>query len=338
MLRLLNRLGYWLRHHRLEADLAEEIEFHRHMKQRELESAALPALEAATASRRALGNTMLAREDARAVWVWPWLESVWQDLAYGARNFRRQPGSTAVALLTLASAIGLNTSLFTVFTAIAFRPWPVKDPSRVVNIHSVWYAPQGAGTGGFSLTEYRFLSDHSRSFVGLIAMREIGGIRIEDGEKPATGDFVSGNYFRLLGVEMERGRGFCQKRTASTRPSRLPYSATGPGEIALAATQPSSASKSGWMAADSRLWALLRETSAALRPTVMTSGFLCQPGRSYVLTIPTSRSSCETPTIAAHPSPDVWCQALRATRLAQNSKSCISSLAPITSWTAVESY
>src|ERR1700730_10463466 len=56
MLRLLNRLGYWLGHRRLEADLAEEIEFHRNMKQRELEKAGLPALEASNASRRALGN------------------------------------------------------------------------------------------------------------------------------------------------------------------------------------------------------------------------------------------------------------------------------------------
>src|SRR5882672_2961030 len=154
MLRLLNRLRYWLRHRRMEADLAEELEFHRNMKQREFEEAGLPGLEASTASRRALGNVMLAREDARAVWIWPSLESIWQDLAYGIRNFRRQPGFTAVALLTLASAIGLNTSLFTVFNAVAFRSWPVKDASRVVNVHSVLYAPQGAGTGGFSLAEY----------------------------------------------------------------------------------------------------------------------------------------------------------------------------------------
>src|SRR5260370_13038309 len=208
MLRLLNRLGYWLRHRRLEADLAEEIEFHRNMKQRQFEGAGLPGLEACTASRRALGNVMLAREDARAVWIWLWLASIWQDLVYGARNFRRQPGFTAVALLTLASAIGLNASLFTVFNAIAFRPWPVKDPTRVLNVHSVRYAPQGAGTGGFSLAEYRYLADHTRSFAGLIAMLEIGGIKAQAAEKPATGDYVSGNYFRLLGIEMERGRGF----------------------------------------------------------------------------------------------------------------------------------
>jgi hypothetical protein len=136
----------------------------------------------------------------------PWLVSIWQDVAYGARNFRRQPGFTAVALLTLASAIGLNTSLFTVFDAIAFRPWPVKNPSCVVNVHSIFFALWE--TGGFSLAEYRLLSEHAQSFDGMIAMRESGGIKLEDGDPPVAGFYVSGNYFRLLGIEMERGRGF----------------------------------------------------------------------------------------------------------------------------------
>src|SRR5207302_8277358 len=74
------------------------------------------------------------REESRAVWIWPWLESVGQDVRYAIRNLRRQPGFTLVALLALGSGIGVNTSLFTVFNALALRPWPVKDSSRVVNV------------------------------------------------------------------------------------------------------------------------------------------------------------------------------------------------------------
>jgi hypothetical protein len=70
-------------------------------------------------------NTTLAREDARAVWIWPWLESVTQDARYAVRNLRAQPGFAAIAILTLGCAIGLNTRLFTVFNAIGLRPWPV---------------------------------------------------------------------------------------------------------------------------------------------------------------------------------------------------------------------
>src|SRR5689334_21509885 len=113
-MRILRRLSYVFHQHRAEADLAEEIEFLRMMNRE------------AGGDPRAMGSITLAREDARAVWIWPWLQSVWQDCSYGLRILRRQPGFTLVALLTLGAAIGLNTSLFTVFNRIALHPWAVK--------------------------------------------------------------------------------------------------------------------------------------------------------------------------------------------------------------------
>src|ERR1700681_2591367 len=155
--KLFRRLRYWLRSRQSDAELAEEMEFHRALTARER-----GADEAA--GRRAMGNTTLARETARGVWIWPWLESSWQDLAYGLRAMRRQPGFTAVALLALGSAIGINTSLFTVFNAVALRPWPVRDPGRVVNIMSVQLdGPLKGATGGFSLAACRYLGAHSRT-------------------------------------------------------------------------------------------------------------------------------------------------------------------------------
>lgn len=61
-MRFLRRIGYWLNQRKRDAELAEEIEFHRAMAQ------------------APIGNTTIAREDARAVWIWPWLESVFGDL------------------------------------------------------------------------------------------------------------------------------------------------------------------------------------------------------------------------------------------------------------------
>src|SRR5690349_19053845 len=118
-MKLLRRIDYWLHHRQRQAELAEELEFHRSMN---------PEAPAS------MGNVTLAREDARGVWIWPWLESVLQDLRYAIRNLRRQPGFTLIALLTLGVAIGLNTSFFTVFDAVALRRWPVKDPARVVQL------------------------------------------------------------------------------------------------------------------------------------------------------------------------------------------------------------
>jgi predicted permease len=187
-LRILRRLGYLLHQRRAEADLAEELEFHRAMNQEQ------------GGDPNALGNTTLAREEARAVWIAPWLQSVWQDASYACRNLRRQPGFTLVALLTLGAAIGLNASLFTVFHLIALRPWPVKDAGRVVSV-----TEDGRG---FSLAEYRHLASNARLLAGLSAKQDLqvrlGGERGLD--TPCT--FVSGNYFALLGVEMELGRGF----------------------------------------------------------------------------------------------------------------------------------
>src|SRR5580700_816221 len=121
-MKFLRRLNYMLHQRRAEADLAEEIKFHLAMSQ---EASGAPST---------MGNITRAREDARAVWIRPWLQSIWQDASYAVRNLRRRPGFTLVALLTLGTAIGLNTSLFTVFHLIALRPWPVKDAGCVVSV------------------------------------------------------------------------------------------------------------------------------------------------------------------------------------------------------------
>jgi len=208
MIKLLRRFQFWIRQRQIEAELAEEIEIHRAMKQEQLEQSGLHSGEAASASQRILGNITLAREDSREVWIWPWLESVWQDLAYAARNLRGQPVFTLTAVIVLAVAIGLNTSLFTVFNAIVLRPWPVKDPGRVVNVFA--YGPKGiSNVGGFSIAEYRYLDEHAKSFGGLVAMRRDSvSLGFEEvGER--TGCLVvSANYLRVLGVEMEHGRSF----------------------------------------------------------------------------------------------------------------------------------
>src|SRR5437016_1607124 len=100
-MKLFRRFAYWLHRRKRDAELAEELDFHRSL------------------APENLGNTTMAREDARAVWIWPWLESIIQDLRYAIRNLIRQPGFSLVALLMLGIALGLNTSFFTVFDAVA---------------------------------------------------------------------------------------------------------------------------------------------------------------------------------------------------------------------------
>jgi predicted permease len=206
---LFRRIRFVVQQRKFERELAEEIEFHRGMLEK----------EAGAEAARALGPATLMREDARAVWIWPWLESVVQDLAYAARGFRRQPGFALVAIFALACAIGLNTSLFTVFNAVALRPLPVKEPARLVRAYS-WTKnpPRGMdNAGGFSLEEFRYLAAHSKSMAGFFVTRQ-DGAHLENA--PVHVEYATGDFFRVLGIEMERGRGFIEEedRLASPQP------------------------------------------------------------------------------------------------------------------------
>ncbi len=221
-MRLLRRLVQWVRLRRLDTDLAEEMEFHREKMLRELMDGGMPPGEANALIAREFGNGTVAREDARGVWFPPALESLVQDLTYAMRNLRRQPVFTLVALLTLAVAIGMNTSLFTVFQAAALKPWPVRDAARMVTIHATpANQPEGSrGVSGLPVSEIRFLNVHSRAFDGIFVMRE-EGVRLESDPpgKSSSAVMVSGNYFRVLGVEMERGRGFLDEEDRPGAPA-----------------------------------------------------------------------------------------------------------------------
>ena len=158
---LLRRVWYVIRQRQFERELAEEIEFHRAMAQRDLEQSGMGAATADGAARRLLGNTTLAREDSRGVWIWPWLESIWQDAAYAMRNLRRQPGFTAVVIAVLATVIGLHTTLVTVIAGVVLRPWPgVQDAGRVVAVYLLGPEGRGAGfAGGLPLSAYRTVAE-----------------------------------------------------------------------------------------------------------------------------------------------------------------------------------
>jgi len=149
MRKLIRRLQYLVHQRRIDAELAEEVESHRRMRQQALEARGVSADDARFASRRALGNTTLAREDARGVWLAPWLESVWQDASYALRTLGRQPLFALVAAGALAAAIGLNTSIFTLYNALVLRSWPVANPDEVVTVFNT--SPQdlrGRAAGG----------------------------------------------------------------------------------------------------------------------------------------------------------------------------------------------
>jgi putative ABC transport system permease protein len=116
---LIRRVQYLLRHRQNEADLQEEMAFHREL-----------------AGAPAFGNPTLAREDARAVWVWRWVDETWQDVCYAARSMRRQPGFAAAAIGIIALGMGATTCVFGLLDALALRSLPVDRPDRLVYFSS----------------------------------------------------------------------------------------------------------------------------------------------------------------------------------------------------------
>ena len=132
MTSLIRRLWYRMTQARHDADLAEEIETHRQLRQAQLERDGLSPADAALASRRALGNLTLAREDAREVWTFAWIEHAWQDLVLAVRGLRHSKTFTLVAVGTLALGIGANTALFSIFNSLLLRELPVREPARLV--------------------------------------------------------------------------------------------------------------------------------------------------------------------------------------------------------------
>src|SRR5689334_3513209 len=97
----LTRVFDWLRRERLDAELTEELRFHRHQLERDAVAAGASPAEARDAARRRLGSDQRVKEAARTRWSLPWLERAVGDVRHAARGLRRAPGFTATVILTL---------------------------------------------------------------------------------------------------------------------------------------------------------------------------------------------------------------------------------------------
>src|SRR5438093_682199 len=221
MREMLRRVWYVIRQRQFARELAEEIEFHRAMTQQELERNGVHRANAEDQAKRAIGNATLAREGSRGVWIWPWLESIWQDAAYAMRSLRRQPGFTAVVVSVLATVIGLHTTLVTVIAGVVLRPWPgVSDAARVVTVYSIGPAGRGGGppAGGFPLPDYRTIAERATSLSGVAATyAEEVQVGTGDSARSTPALLVTGNFFDVLGIGVAPGRGF---RQGEDRPER----------------------------------------------------------------------------------------------------------------------
>jgi hypothetical protein len=132
----------------------------------------------------------------------------WQDLRYGARMLAKTPGFTLLAVITLALGIGANTAIFSGVNAMFFRPMPgTREPERLSYV-KLEGGERGKGRTELAYAEYEDFRARSRSLEGLAAYLSFRDTvwRFDGQSQRLHGEYVSGNYFQVLGAAAALGR------------------------------------------------------------------------------------------------------------------------------------
>ncbi len=198
------RLRSLFRRRRVEQDLDEELQYHLERKIEEYVAQGMTPEQSRQAGLRAMDGLTQRKEECRDTWRVNAIENTVRDIHYGLRILAKSPGFTAVAVLTLALAIGANAVVFGILNALILRPLNVPQAQSLYAIErgsdkSLWQ----------SYPDYLDLCDRNRSFDGLAAFSP-AAVGLDTGKDPSKvwGYEVSGNYFDALGIQPYIGRFF----------------------------------------------------------------------------------------------------------------------------------
>ena len=201
MASLLRRLVARYRNRRHAADLKEELRIHEEMAQEEAERRGV--MDASSDARRSLGNTLQAQEDARAVWIAPRLDGVWQDVRLAFRQLRRAPVFATTAITMSALGIGVLAMVFSVVNLLFLVPLPFPDSTRILTL----VTPDGGGVDGVS---FHAAQTRLGDVAAVAAQRRSPGWNLAVGNHAEYigGLRVSAGFFDVLGIQPTIGRGF----------------------------------------------------------------------------------------------------------------------------------
>ena len=138
------------------------------------------------------------------------MDKLIQDLRYGARTLLKQPGFALISVLTIALGIGANTAIFSVVNAVLLRPLPYRQPEQLVKVLQSNTNPGKFSTPSFfSYPRFQALRDHNESFSQVAAYCK-RAFNLTGTQEPEhlQAEFVSADYFPMLGIEAALGRTF----------------------------------------------------------------------------------------------------------------------------------
>ena len=188
-------------------DFTAEVEGHIQLEIERLRDEGLSADAARAAAHRAFGNVTRARERFYESHRWPWLDRCWHDVRYAARMLRRSPGFTAVAVLTMALGIGATTAIFSVVDATLLRPLPYPRPERLVSIQDDL---PGVGSYDVGMSQPEWLDLQRSGIFEYVSPAWFDENNLTGSSRPERVRLssVAPDYFALLGVAPQVGRGF----------------------------------------------------------------------------------------------------------------------------------
>jgi putative ABC transport system permease protein len=189
----------------MEGEIDAELRFHLDAYAQDLIRTGVPREEAFRRARIEFGGAERSKEECREARGVRLTENLFQDIRYGARMLRKNPGFTTVAVLTLALGIGLNTAMFSILDAVLLRPLPYQNAGRLVKVEG-YDVTSGSILGTVSYPDFADWRNDNPFLASLSAYEEkpfnlVGSIEPEH----VRGQVVSHELFEILGVQPEIG-------------------------------------------------------------------------------------------------------------------------------------
>ena len=225
---LFSQLRSWFcptfRRSRIEHDMDAELRFHLETYADDLIRNGIPRDEAFRRAHLEFGGLERAKEECRDARGITLIESFLQDLRFGARTFRKSPGFTAIAIVTLALGIGANAAIFGLVDCALLRALPFREPDRLVHI---WTTDAAGDLHTPSPAEYSALQKTSASFENISGMGWADYFYGADESTWQTlpGLLVSPNWLPTLGIQPFLGRNFLEQEQTAGQDAvvMLPY-------------------------------------------------------------------------------------------------------------------